>query len=301
MPKAWVFLKHMTTTTEQKPDFTHDRNKRTFTNFLIIFFNSLSYFIIAFIFMYLLSHFATAIAALQFDYTSVLYYYKLVYAIDSGAWTSDAVKFLFSITPMVALIFGIIFLIIYIQMYDNQAHYKLFFLWCFAYAIIWSFGALLAGTILDKGIGYVVMYFYFMDTGKLILSLFALTMLLIISTLTTKWFLFSANSYFNQLNEHNRSFFAFANILLPLVVGTAIIMAIKLPQLTFYEMFVLLLGLIFGVPILLRLPNYPTFYFDEFPVKIKPDRFAMVLAIIMLVAYRVIFEFGIRIGPDSIQ
>jgi hypothetical protein len=292
------FFKHMPDTAEKNTDLTHDRNKRTFNNFLIIFFNSLSYFIIAFIFMHLLSQFATSIAALQFEYTSILYYYKLVYAIDSGAWTSDAVKFLFSMTPMVALLFGIIFLIVYIQMYDNQAHYKLFFLWCFAYAIIWSFGALLAGTILDKGIGYVVMYFYFMDTGKLILSLFALTMLLVSSTLTAKWFLFSANSYFNQLNEHNRSFFAFANIFMPLLVGTGILLLIKLPHLTYYEMFVLLLGLIFGIPILLRYPNYPTFFFDEFPIKIKPDRPAMFLALVMLVAYRVIFEFGIRIGPE---
>ncbi len=292
------FFKHMSKNEEQKPDLTHDRNKRTFNNFLIIFFNSLSYFIIAFIFMYLLSHFATAIAALQFEYTSILYYHKLVYAIDSGAWTSDAVKFLFSITPIVALLIGIIFLIIYIQIYDNLASFKIFFLWCFAYAIIWSFGALLAGTILDKGIGYVVMYFYFMDTGKLILSLFALTMLLITSTVTAKWFLFSANSYFNQLNEHNRSFFAFANVLLPLLVGTAIVLAIKLPELTYYEMFVLLLGLIFGVPILLMYPTFPTFFFDEFPIRIKPDRKAIGLASILLVAYRVILHFGIRISPD---
>jgi hypothetical protein len=286
--------------TKPDTDQTQDKNKRTFGNFLIIFFNSLSYFIIAFIFMYLLSHFATAIAALQFDYTSILYHHKLVYAIDSGAWTSDAVKFLFSITPMVSLLFGIIFLIIFIQMYDNQAHYKLFFLWCFAYAIIWSFGALLAGTILDKGIGYVVMYFYMMDTGKLIISLFALTMLLISSTLTTKWFLFSANSYFNQLNEHNRAFFAFANVLLPLVVGTGIMMLIKLPDLTYYEMFILLLGVIYGVPILLRFPGFPTFFFDEFPIRIKADKAAMLLAIVMLVAFRVIFNFGIKIGPSAL-
>lgn len=293
------FFRHMNTPSKKNIDLTLDRNKRTTGNFFIIFFNSLSYFIIAFIFMYMLSNLATAVAALQFDYTSVLYYYKLIYAIDSGAWTSDAVKFLFSMTPMVSLLFGIIFLIIFIQMYDNRAHYKLFFLWCFAYAIIWSFGALLAGTILDKGIGYVVMYFYFMDTGKLIISLFALTMLLITSTLTAKWFLFSANSYFNQLNEHNRRFFTFANILLPLIAGTAIMMLVKLPDLTFYEMFILLMGIIYGIPILLRFPGYPTFFFDEFPIKVKADKWAMILAAIMLIAFRVILQFGIKISPGQ--
>ena len=103
--------------------------------------------------MYLFGQFATAIAGLQFDYTSIIYYYKLVYAIDSGAWTPDAVKLLYSITPMLMLLVGIIFLIIYVNMYDNIGHFKIFFLWSFAFSIIWSFGALLAGTILNKGIG----------------------------------------------------------------------------------------------------------------------------------------------------
>jgi hypothetical protein len=280
-------------------DQTNDRNKRNVRNFLIIFFNSLSYFIIAFIFMYLLGQFATAIAALQFDYSSIIYYHKLVYAIDSGAWTPDAVKFLFSITPIITLLTGIIALIIFIRVYDHLAHYKIFLLWCFAFSIIWSFGALLAGTILNKGIGYVVMYFYMMDTGKLIISLFALTMLLIISTTTTKWFLFSANSYFNQLNEHNRAFFTFAHILLPLLAGTIIMILVKLPKINYYELFILLLGLIYGIPVLLRFSGFPTFFFDEFPIRIKLDKIAIFTAVIVLIAFRVIFHFGIYITATA--
>ena len=279
-------------------DQTQDKYKRTGKNFLIIFLNSLSYFIIAFIVMYLLSQFATAIAAMQFDFSSIVYYYKLVYVIDSGAWTADAVKLLYSLPPLLALVFGIISLIIFINMYDHLAHFKLFFLWAFTFSIIWSFGALLAGTILDKGIGYVVMYFYFMDTGKLILSLSALTMLLLVSTLTTKWFLFSANSYFNTLSEHNRAFFTYANIILPLFVGTLIMIAVKLPAITFYELFVMLTGLVFSIPILLRYGLFPTFYFDEFPIRIKLDKIALVVAIVFLILFRVVFHFGIRIEPS---
>ncbi|MCF8364460.1 MAG: hypothetical protein K9H16_01670 [Bacteroidales bacterium] len=280
-------------------DQTNDRNKRTTKNFTIIFLNSLSYFIIAFIFMYMLGQLATAVAALQFDYSSIIYYYKLIYTIDSGAWTSDSVKLLYSLAPLLSLLTGIIFLIIFIRIYDHLAYYKIFFLWCFAYAVIWSFGALLAGTILDKGIGYVVMYFYLLDTGKLIISLFSLTMMLIISTLTTKWFLFSANSYFNELNEHNRAFFTFAHILLPLLVGTAIMIVVKLPQIRYYELFILLLGLIFGVPVLLRYSSYPTFFFDEFPIRIKLDKYAFFIAIILLIAFRLILHFGIKFTAAS--
>jgi len=275
-------------------DITLDRNKRTFKNFLIIFANSLSYFILAYLFMYLIGQFSTAFIALGFDFSSTIYYWKLVYAIDSGAWTSDAVKLLFSTAPVVSLFFGILSLIIFIQIYDHLAHLKLFFIWVFALSIVWSFGALMAGTILDQGIGYVVMYFYLMDTGKLIISLFALTMLLLLSTVTTKWFLFSANSYFNELNEHNRAFYTFSNIVLPLVAGTFILIGIKLPKITYYELFILLTGIVFAIPIILRFPQYPTFYFDEDPIAIKLDRIAIILAITGLISFRLLFEFGVR-------
>lgn len=155
---------------------------------------------------------------------------------------------------------------------------------------------MLAGTILDKGFGYVVMYFYVKDTGKLVMTLIALTMLLLVSTLTVRWFLFSANSYFNQLNEYNRSFFTYSGVVLPLVAGTFIMILIKLPMITYYELFVLLTGLLFTLPILLRYKSMPTFFFDEFPITIKLDKGALIGAIILLVAFRVVFEFGVRIS-----
>jgi hypothetical protein len=280
-------------------NITLDKNKRTFSNFLIIFINSLSYFILAYLFMYLLGQVTTALLALQFDFSSTIYYYKLVYAIDSGAWTSDAVKLLFSAAPLITLIFGVISFVIFIQIYDHLAHFKLFFIWFFAHSIIWTFGALLSGTILDQGIGYVVMYFYLMDTEKLIISLFALTMLLLLSTVTTKWFLFSANSYFNELNEHNRAFYTFSNIILPLIIGSFLLIGIKFPKITYYELFILLTGLVYAVPIFLRFPQYPTFYFDEDPIAVKFDRNAIIISIISLIAFRVIFEFGVRFNATG--
>lgn len=102
-------------------DVTDDRNKRTSRNFLIIFSNSLSWLVIAFLFMYLITQFATAIAAMQFDYPSIIYYYSLTWNIDSRAWTPDAVKMLYSIAPALGMFLGIMALLIYIQMYDALA------------------------------------------------------------------------------------------------------------------------------------------------------------------------------------
>ncbi len=277
-------------------DPTNDKYKRTGRNFLSIFLNSTSYYIIAFILLYLIGQFATAIAGMQFDYSSVVYHHRLLWAIDSNSWTSDAVKLLFSLAPFLSLILGVVGLLIFISIYDHLGRFKIFFLWMFAHGMIWFFGALLAGTILDKGFGYVVMYFYFLDTGKLIISLISLALLLTVSTLSTKWFLFSANSYFNQLNEHNRSFFTFSQIILPIVAGTAVLIAIKLPDITYYELFVLLSSLLFMLPILLRYNSFPTFFFDEFPIRIRFDVKAIIIAVIALAAFRLLLQGGVHIG-----
>ncbi|MBE0638192.1 MAG: hypothetical protein IH598_06720 [Bacteroidales bacterium] len=277
-------------------DPTNDRNKRTAGNFTIIALNSTAYYLISFIIMYLLGQFLTSVVALQYDYKSIIYYHKLQWVIDSYDWTTESVKLLFSIAPLLSLLLGIIFLIIYIILYDDRGTLKQFFLWGFAHGMIWFFGAMLAGTILDQGIGYVVMYLYFKDTGKLILSLFALSSLVLIAAFTNKWFLFSGNSYFNQLNEHNRAFFTFSQIVVPMLAGTVLLIGIKLPMITFYELFALLTSLAFMIPMMANFRSFNTFYFDEIPIEVKADKKAMITAVLMLVAFRIIFEFGIQIG-----
>jgi len=275
---------------------TLDRNKRTPGNFLIISFNSTAYFVLAFLFVYLVGQVATAIAAMQFDYTGIIYYYKLIYTIDSHDWLSDAVKLLFSLGPFTAILLALLSLIAILNMYANTSSLKLFFLWTYVHGIIWFFGALFAGTLLDTGVGYVILYFYFMDTGKLILSLLALAMMLAALGITTKYFIFSANSYFNQLNEHSRTFFISSQVFIPLLLGTLIVIGIKLPKLQLYELFVILSTLLTFIPVGLLYNSHPAFYFDEEPITIKLNYLVIVTAIAMLAAFRIIFEIGVPFG-----
>jgi hypothetical protein len=282
-----------------KLDLTKDENKRTPGNFMIIALNSTGYFILAFFFVYLSGQLATAIAAMQFDYTGVVYYYKLVYTIDTYAWISDAVKMLYSIAPFTALLIALLSIIAILNMYADTSGLKLFFLWTYVHGIVWFFGAILAGTFLDKGFGYVIMYLYFMDTGKLVLSLLSLTGLLVALGLSTKYFIFSANTYFNKLTEHSRTFFIFSQVFLPVIAGTIIIIGIKLPEITIYELFVLISTLFIILPVSLLYNSYPTFYFEEWPVRIRLNLPVIITAIVVLVAFRIIFEAGIPFGTPK--
>jgi hypothetical protein len=280
-------------------DKTLDQNKRTPGNFLIISLNSTAYFILAFFFVYLIGQFATAIAAMQFDYTGIIYYYKLIYTIDTHDWLSDAVKLLFSLGPFTAILLALLSLIAILNLYANTSSLKLFFLWTYVHGIVWFFGAIFAGTLLNTGVGYVILYLYFMDTGKLVLSLLALAVMLAALGFTTKWFIFSANSYFNQLNEHSRTFFIFSQVFFPLLCGTIIILGIKLPKLLPYELFVLLTTLLAVIPIGLLYNSYPAFFFDEKPIKIKLNWPVVIIATVALVAFRIIFEIGVPFGTAA--
>jgi hypothetical protein len=277
-------------------DKTLDRNKRTTGNFFAISATSSAYFILSFLFVYLIGQLSTAIAAMQFDYTCVLFYYKLVYTMDANSWMSDSVKLLFSMPPVISLFVAVLSLIAFMNMYTSKSNFKLFFLWSFVHGIVWFFGALVAGMLLDSGFGYVILYFYFQDTGKLILSLLSLAMMLAALGITTKWFVFSANSYFNQLNEHSRTFFMLAQVFVPIVVGTIVLVGIKLPKVTIYELFVLLATLLAIIPIGLIYNSYPTFFFDEEPVKVKMNWGVVLIAILALVAFRVLLGIGIPFG-----
>jgi hypothetical protein len=277
-------------------DKTLDRNKRTTGNFLAISTTSSAYFILAFLFVYMIGQLSTAIAAMQFDYTCVLFYHKLIYTIDANAWMSDSVKLLFSMPPVISLFVAVLSLIAFMNMYTSKSSFKLFFLWSFVHGIVWFFGALVAGMLLDSGFGYVILYFYFQDTGKLILSLLSLAMMLAALGFTTKWFVFSGNTYFNQLNEHSRTFFMLAQVFVPIIIGTIILVGIKLPKITIYELFVLLATMLAIIPIGLIYNSYPTFFFDEEPVKVKMNWGAVLIALFSVVAFRVVLGIGIPFG-----
>ena len=60
--------------------------------------------------IYLISQFITVWVAASFDYKTILYYYKIYYDIESHAWNADSVKILFSIMPIVGVLWELFLL-----------------------------------------------------------------------------------------------------------------------------------------------------------------------------------------------
>lgn len=270
--------------------FQHiDFPKRTY---IAIGINSLSVFLITYLLVYFLTHLITATSASAFKISSIIYYYDVDYLIRGYDWTSDAVIAVFSTAPLFSIFFSLLLLILYLNVAAETGLLRLFVLWAFCHFILHFFGEVFVGVLLDEGFGYVIMYLFVMDTGKMILCLFAFLCLFTLGYLLTRYFLYSGNSYFNLLSKNNRMRFILAQFILPMVIGNIIIILIKIPKITLFEILLNASMLFLIIPVLLRSIRLQDLFFDEEPRKVR----IIVKYLISMFALLIVFRIGLGIG-----
>ena len=279
-------------------------NKGQRNNFLIIFTNSLILFLISYFIIYIISQFLIVWISLSFDYKTILFYYKIYFNIDTGDWTSDSVKILFSIMPITGLILGTASMILYSLFKNESGIIKLLLLWGFVHGMVMFFGSLLIGTLLNKDFGWVIAYLYYKDTGKMVFSILSVFSLVAIGASLSKSFLISGNSYFNLITKKNRKFLLRSQVILPAIFGTIILIILKIPDNyyfatsdeTFYEILKLLTVLLVIIPIIRTFKPLNEIYFDEEPRKIKLRWIYLIITIIIIAGYRLLLSDGVHFG-----
>jgi len=279
-------------------------NKDQRNNFLIISLNSLVLFILSYLSIYILSQLITVWVSLSFDYKTILFYYKIYYNIDSGDWTADSVKILFSIAPLTGLLLGTIYIIFYSSFRNEPSTFKLFFLWGFIHGMVMFFGSLLMGTLLNKGFGWVIAYLYYRDTGKMIFSIISIFSLVSIGAIIAKSFLISGNAYFNNVTKSNRNFLLSAQVIIPAIIGTIVLMVFKIPN-DFYfgtteEMFFDILKLstilLVIIPAAITFKSFNEVYFDEEHRKIRLLWPSLLILVFLIIFLRIGLTSGIQFG-----
>ncbi len=232
--KSWSFGKK--TDVQNRQVATARLNKR---DKWIMMLNSASAFIIAYLTIQIIGQMLTLFIAQNFEFQGSIRYWGVVYFITSNDWTPDAVLTLYSVQPLVGLTLALISLIIYLNVQQFEGILKMIFLWLYINGLVAFFGALAVGTIISKGFGFVVIYLYLMDTGKLLVSLCSLGILLIIGVFSRSLFINSANVYFEEINFKNVKSVIRYHIVYPALLGSFILILFKLPKITSYELFTL--------------------------------------------------------------
>ncbi|MCK9423260.1 MAG: hypothetical protein M0Q38_11745 [Bacteroidales bacterium] len=266
--------------------------KRTFT---IIFFNSTLLFILANLLVFVITRLSTGIAALSFNINTISYYYDINYLITGDKWTADAVQAVFSTGPIIALFTGIVLFFLYVSVQAETGILRLLVLWMIAQSIVFFLGEMLMGALFNQGFGYVIMYLFVMDTGKMLISVFAMVAMVTLGFFFTRLFLFSGNIYFNCINAHNRRKFVLNQFIYPFIAGNLLIFIIKIPELSLYEMCTNATMIFILLPVSIRGMNTQEIYFDEDPRSLKFSGTLIAITFLSLVLYRVIFGIGVRL------
>jgi len=260
---------------------------------LIIWINSTILFLVAYLLIYPLIGLATITSAAAFDISAELFYNQIYFYIRSYDWTSDAVKVIFSTGPLLALLSGVILWILYTKVEEETGILKLLVLWMVMHCIVYFFGDMMMGALFSQGFGYVIMYLYFMDTGKMIITLFALITIFSIGLFMARQTFYTANTYMNTLHTRQTRRFVLFQFLLPFLTGNIIIALFKLPGITLFEIFMNGSMVILLIPIYIRAGMMQDLLFEEEPKSINIYWISIVIALILMALFRVVFGFGV--------
>lgn len=251
----------------------------------------ISYFIISFLFQLTES----LISLYLFDIPSSFDRNSADYLTKPESWSFDSVKVIFTSGVILSAVFGLLCLIVYLKALELDGLLRLFFLWGFVHSINLFWGSIMLGSFIFEGFGYVLAWMYLQDTVKMILLFISLFMMLAAGSLMTKPFLYSANTYYNNLSAEMRPSFRKYQFFVPYVFGTIIIVILRFP-LSLYELLLLLTPILIILPLWWGISKFPPYFFEDHPKSIEIHWRIVITTLVIIALYRVVMGVGIRIG-----
>lgn len=272
------------------------KQRQSTREFFIIALHSTLLFVAAYLMIFLIGLLTASISGLFFDYKSIIYHYEVLWLVKPEQWFGDSVKTIYASPPVLIGLLALFMAIIYTYLRANKGFAKLFILWSVIHGFNGFFGSLLIGSVFGKGFGFAIIWSYVSDTEKVIYSIVSITALFLIGIFTTRSFLLTANTYYPKLESKQQRKFVWAQVILPFIFGSLVIGAIMSPEMLLYDLSVLLC---LGIPVItiaLGYHFYPSLYFEDEAIKIKPAYRAIVFAVAFILLYRIVLGYGIPMG-----
>ena len=248
--------------------------------------NSTAYYLLSYLFVFVIHQIATLVSGSIFQFQALVDYSHIVFMVSGYDWGFDSVKIIYSSGPVITLIISIFMAVVAFRYKEYTGTLKLFFMWGLVHCVSLFLGSAYAGALLGEGFGHVLIWMFMADTGKLIITLLALALLAATGILMSRLFLLSANSYYNLLKTENKISFITSQVVIPFIVGTIIIIALRFPV-SPYELLRILTPFIIVLTIILGSLGFSVLYFDENPKSIKVNRKLLLATVIIYLVYRI--------------
>lgn len=262
---------------------------------LIIVLHSTAYYLLSYILILIFFQFITAFMAMFFDIPSIIYHNKIDFLVNTDSWNFDSVKMIFSSGSVISLILGLACLVVFLKASSFEGTLKLLFFWGFIHGLNIFVGSIVVGAFIYEGMGYVFAWMYLTDTIKMFLLFAGLIIMIGSGTYLVKPMLLSANSYFSKGRPEDRASFKVQQFFLPYLISTIILIVLRLPV-TLYELLLLITPGLILLPLFSGLHRFTIFFFDDNDRKIRLNYKLIIIASAILIAYRVLMSFGLRLG-----
>jgi len=263
-------------------------------NYFYYTINSIALFIIAYLLVYFMYQLTVLVVASRWKLDSVLMYYDLAFNDYSPLWTRSNIILVTFSGPFISLIIGFLFYRFFSNRRKVKGFLKLFFLWIALHGFNQFLGAWATGVSFDEGFGYVPAWLYMNVFWQILISLIFLFILGIIGYYSASKFLDTSKSAF-RVNQENKSKFLLFQAVLPWVIGTLILILVKIPNNMPYDtgnMITLLFGV---VPILFNRYARPTVSFEKERKPTKIKWLYIVIFVVLILAFRIGLDKGLHV------
>jgi hypothetical protein len=261
----------------------------------IIILHSTAFYVLSYMVILMIFQAVTVTSAQFFDIPSIVHYNRMDFLVTTQAWTFDSIKMIFSSGCITALLIGLICLVIFVKAMSLEGLLKLLFFWGFVHGLNMFVGSVVLGAFLYEGMGYVYAWMYLTDTTKMLLLFVGLIILIGAGVLMIRPMLLTANTYYNSSKAEERMAFKRNQFFYPYLISTVILIIIRFP-LSLYELLLIVTPGFILLPLFSQMHKFTIFFFGENEKSIKLNIKIVLIAICLLVFFRIVFGFGIRIG-----
>ncbi len=265
-------------------------------NFWAIVINSTAAFVLSYLFIFYLNLFTIVFTAGMFDFNISFDYNHIIYHVKQTDWTHDSVKVMFGFGPLLTFVAGMLALVAYSSLSEETTRLKLFLLWITLHAFNYVFSGIIIGIIFKIRIAHLFIWMYFNDSQLLMMAITGLFGIILTGILLSRKMAFSANIYFNKLDENNFPFFIMAQFILPFLLGGLWVVLYFIPEIRITEIYIWIGLAVILLISALRISHFDPIYFDEEPRKITIYWGAIITAAVVSILMRLIMQQEIFIN-----
>ncbi len=258
--------------------------------FWIIVINSLSYFMLAYVTVLILTNSFSILMANIEGVNGVLYYYGFDVLNFDRSWSKELTFLVFFFGIGFSFALGLLFERLYKRIRKHTSHRKMFFLWGYIISFTYFFGNVLVGAFFYFGIGVLFETFSIPVLFRIIFGVLALGALIYLGIYSTRGFLISLNSYQTFIERAEFTWFLKAQLLYPFIIGSVLIVFLKIPHHNDFFMLDTLVWSTMIVPVVaifIYLKGKSSIRFKRKNSVIKIFSIPIIIFIIVMLIYRI--------------